>query len=72
MSRASQSLTLEELRFLRTEIYSALSCGAEDRMFEQVHAKLEAIILARGGNPMKREFKPDSQSDAKVAAEREV
>lgn len=58
-------LTLTELEFLRTEIYSSLSCGAEDPLFERVYAKLAAIIAARGGRGLKREFKPASANDGR-------
>lgn len=49
-------LTLEELEFLRTEIYSSLCCGADHPLFERVYQKLHVIIAFRGGKVFKREF----------------
>lgn len=58
--------TLEELDFLRTEIYSSLCSGAEDPIFERVYAKLQAMIASRNGAGHKREFPPPSQADGEV------
>jgi hypothetical protein len=52
--------TLEELDFLRTEIYSSLCADAEDPIFERVYQKLKTMIAARNGPTHKREFPPQS------------